>query len=116
MRARLSVATKIVYGLGDHTVNLVLSAASLLYLSFLTQVGGLSPSLAGMVILIAHAVEAITGPLMGRISDLTRWKLGRRRGYFLIAAIPSACRSRDVHERAGGFEWARSTTSASTSS
>jgi len=87
-RARLSFATKTVYGLGDHTVNLVLSAASLLYLAFLTQVGGLRPSLAGMVILIAHAVEAITGPLMGRISDLTRWKLGRRRGYFLIAAIP----------------------------
>ena len=86
--ARLSVATKIVYGLGDHTVNLVLSAASPLYLAFLTQIGGLRPSLAGMVILIAHAVEAVTGPLMGRISDLTRWRLGRRRGYFLIAAVP----------------------------
>ena len=43
-RARLSVATKTVYGLGDHTVNLVLSAASLLYLAFLTQFGGLRPS------------------------------------------------------------------------
>jgi GPH family glycoside/pentoside/hexuronide:cation symporter len=79
--ARLSVATKIVYGIGDHTVNLVLSAASLLYLAFLTQIGGLRPSLAGMVILIAHAVEAVTGPLMGRISDLTL-EARPRRGYF----------------------------------
>ena len=65
-RARLSVASKSVYGLGDHTVNLVLSAASLLYLAFLTEYGGLRPALAGIVILIAHAVDAIIGPLMGR--------------------------------------------------
>jgi len=25
---------------------------------------------------------------MGRISDLTRWKVGRRRGYFLVGALP----------------------------
>jgi sugar (glycoside-pentoside-hexuronide) transporter len=87
-RARLSVASKVVYGLGDHTVNLVLSAASLLYLAFLTQYGGLRPALAGIVILIAHAVDAVTGPLMGRISDLTRSRFGRRRGYFLLGAVP----------------------------
>ncbi len=87
-RARLSVASKVVYGLGDHTVNLVLSAASLLYLAFLTQYGGLRPALAGIVILIAHAVDAVTGPLMGRISDLTRSRFGRRRGYFLLGALP----------------------------
>jgi sugar (glycoside-pentoside-hexuronide) transporter len=87
-RARLSVASKSVYGLGDHTVNLVLSAASLLYLAFLTEYGGLRPALAGIVILIAHAVDAITGPLMGRISDLTRSRFGRRRGYFLLGAAP----------------------------
>ncbi len=87
-RARLSVAMKAVYGLGDHTVNLVLSAASLLYLAFLTQYGGLRPALAGIVILIAHAVDAVTGPLMGRVSDLTRSRFGRRRGYFLLGALP----------------------------
>ncbi len=87
-RARLSAVRKAVYGLGDHTVNLVLSAASLLYLAFLTQYGGLRPALAGIVILIAHAVDAITGPLMGRLSDLTRSRFGRRRGYFLLGAVP----------------------------
>jgi sugar (glycoside-pentoside-hexuronide) transporter len=87
-RERLSVATKLAYGLGDHTVNLVLSSASLLYLAFLTEVAGLRPALAGLVILIARWVDAFTDPLMGRISDLTRWRLGRRRGYFLVGALP----------------------------
>ena len=75
-RARLSVATKIAYGLGDHTVNLVLSSASLLYLAFLTEIAGLRPAFAGLVPLIARAVDAVTDPLMGRISDRTRWRAG----------------------------------------
>jgi GPH family glycoside/pentoside/hexuronide:cation symporter len=84
----LPVSTKVFYALGDHTVNLVLSAASLLYLKFLTDVADLRPVLAGAVVWIARVVDAFTDPTMGRISDLTRWKVGRRRGYFLIGAVP----------------------------
>lgn len=80
--------TKIVYALGDHTVNLVLSAASLLYLKYLTDVAGLRPALAVAVIWVARAVDAFSDPAMGRLSDLTRWRRGRRRPYFLIGVIP----------------------------
>lgn len=86
--APLPVATKIVYSLGDHTVNLVLSAASLLFFKFLTDVAELRPVLAGTVVWIARVVDAFSDPTMGRISDLTRWKVGRRRGYFLLGAVP----------------------------
>jgi len=86
--APLPVSTKLVYALGDHTVNLVLSAASLLFFKFLTDVAGLRPFLAGAVVWIARVVDAFSDPTMGRISDLTRWKVGRRRGYFLLGAAP----------------------------
>ena len=85
---RLPRRTKIVYALGDHTVNLVLSAASLLYLKYLTDVAGLRPLLAGAVVWVARAVDAFSDPAMGRLSDLTQWRRGRRRPYFLIGAIP----------------------------
>ena len=85
---RLPRRTKIVYALGDHTVNLVLSAASLLYFKYLTDVAGLRPALAGAVIWLARAVDAFSDPAMGRLSDLTRWRRGRRRPYFLIGVIP----------------------------
>jgi GPH family glycoside/pentoside/hexuronide:cation symporter len=84
----LPLSTKVVYALGDHTVNLVLSAASLLYLKFLTDVADLRPALAGAVVWIARVVDAFSDPAMGRVTDLTRWKVGRRRGYFLIGALP----------------------------
>jgi len=85
---QLPVSTKVVYALGDHTVNIVLSAASLLYFKYLTDIAELRPALAGLVIWIARVVDAFTDPTMGRVSDLTRWKIGRRRGYFLIGALP----------------------------
>jgi GPH family glycoside/pentoside/hexuronide:cation symporter len=85
---RASGASKSLYALGDHTVNLVLSAASLLYFKFLMDHGGLSPLQAGLVVWIARIVDAFTDPAMGRISDTTRWRAGRRRPYFLIGALP----------------------------
>ena len=33
-------------------------------------------------------VDAVSDPLMGRISDHTTWKMGRRRPWFLIGMLP----------------------------
>ena len=49
---------------------------------------GLRPALAAAVVWVARVVDAFTDPGMGRISDLTTWKAGRRRPYFLIGALP----------------------------
>jgi sugar (glycoside-pentoside-hexuronide) transporter len=86
---RLHVGRKTVYGTGDFTVNTVLVSLNIVYVSyFLTQVAGLRPELAGLVQLIGRAVDAFTDPAMGRWSDRCAWKLGRRRPFFLIGAIP----------------------------
>jgi len=85
---RLSIATKACYALGDHTLNLALSVLSLFYLFFLTEVAGLQPALASVVLLLGRTIDAFTDPLMGRISDVTRSRMGRRRPYFLLGALP----------------------------
>ncbi len=76
------------YALGDHTINVQLASVSLFFLFFLTEVAGLPPSRAGLVLLLGRAVDAFTDPMMGRISDATNWRLGRRRPYFLLGALP----------------------------
>ncbi len=76
------------YALGDHAINVQLASISLFFLFFLTEVAGLSPSSAGLVLLLGRAVDAFTDPLMGRLSDATTWRFGRRRPFFLLGAIP----------------------------
>jgi sugar (glycoside-pentoside-hexuronide) transporter len=76
------------FALGDHTLNVALSGLSLFYLFFLTEVAGLRPALAAIVLMLGRIVDAFTDPAMGRISDRTSWRMGRRRPYFLLGALP----------------------------
>jgi len=86
---RLSAGSRTVFALGDLTVNTALSALAIVYTTyFLTQVAGLRPVLAGLVPFVGRIVDAVTDPLMGRLSDHTTFAGGRRRPYFLIGAIP----------------------------
>jgi sugar (glycoside-pentoside-hexuronide) transporter len=85
----LGVRQKAIYGLGDLSTNAALATLALVYASyFLTQVAGLRPALAGLVPLVGRTIDAITDPIMGRLSDRTRWRSGRRRPYLLIGALP----------------------------
>jgi len=85
----LSRSAKCLYSLGDFSTNTVLATTALLYASyFLINVAGLRPALAGLVPLIGRVVDACTDPLMGRLSDVTRSRFGRRRPYFLLGAVP----------------------------
>lgn len=86
---RLTPARKSVYALGDATLNTSLAALSLIYASyFLPQIVDMRAALAGLVPLIARTIDAFADPLMGRLSDRTGWRSGRRRPYFLLGAIP----------------------------
>ena len=85
---RLPLHLKVIYGLGDHSVNVALVALTAIFPFYLTDVVGMRIGLAGLVPLIGRAVDALTDVWMGRISDRTTWKAGRRRPYLLIGAIP----------------------------
>ena len=57
-------------------------------LFFYTNIAGLQPALAGLAILIALCVDAVTDPLMGTISDRTNSRWGRRHPYMFISFVP----------------------------
>ena len=84
----LSVSGRMIFGSGELTLNTSLVALTLVYMHFLLQEAELRPVLAGLVPLIGRAVDAISDPLMGRLSDRVRWRSGRRRPWFLIGAVP----------------------------
>lgn len=79
---------KFYYGLGDLSANIMFGAISFFLLYFMINVAGLSPVYTGLVFVIARAWDAITDYFMGRISDKTKSKYGKRRVYMLFGALP----------------------------
>ncbi len=84
----LTFRTKFVYATGDHAINLSLASLLFLFTPFLTEVAGMRPALAGLVPLIGRFFDAFSDPAMGRLSDRTTWRAGRRRPYFLLGMVP----------------------------
>ena len=80
--AKLSYACGDIYGGGAFMI------FSLLFMNFLVLVEGVSVVAATIIIFIGKLWDAVTDPVMGRISDKTRSRFGRRRLYFLLGIIP----------------------------
>ncbi len=62
-----------------------------IYLSkFYTDTLLLAPAFIAWTFLIGRFWDGLTDPIMGYVSDATKSRLGRRRPYFLVSAIPVA--------------------------
>ena len=79
---------KFFYGIGDLSANILLAAASFYLLCFRFGFGGLKPALASLVFLVSKFWDAITDVWMGRISDNTKSRFGKRRVYMIFGAVP----------------------------
>lgn len=88
MKNRKELFSKIAYACGDIYGGGAFIIVGLLLLVYLTNVEGFSGTLAGIIIFIGKAWDAITDPFMGQLSDRTRSRFGRRRIYFLLGSLP----------------------------
>jgi GPH family glycoside/pentoside/hexuronide:cation symporter len=85
---KLTFWEKLAYGAGDLGTAITTNLLSFFLLFFFTNVAGLDPALAGMVLLIGKVWDAINDPIIGILSDRTHSKLGRRLPWMLYGAIP----------------------------
>jgi oligogalacturonide transporter len=82
LAAKLSYASGDIYGGGAFLI------FSLFYMNFLVLVEGLPVLATTIIILIGKIWDAVTDPIVGRLSDKTRSRFGRRRIYFLLGIVP----------------------------
>ena len=82
------ITRKVCYAAGDIYGGGAFMIFSLLFMFFLVVVEQLDPLTATIVIFIGKLWDAVTDPIMGRISDKTRSRFGRRRIYFLLGIVP----------------------------
>jgi GPH family glycoside/pentoside/hexuronide:cation symporter len=85
---KLSLGTKIGYGVADFGGNLFFTATAFVLLNYLTDTVGLAASLAGIALMVGRIWDAFYDPIIGFISDRTKTKMGRRRPFMLGGAIP----------------------------
>ncbi|MBN1115931.1 MAG: MFS transporter [Bacteroidales bacterium] len=88
MKNRKELWSKMAYACGDIYGGGAFIIVGLLLLVYLTNVEGFSGTLAGSIVFIGKAWDAITDPFMGQLSDRTKSRFGRRRIFFLLGSFP----------------------------
>lgn len=76
------------YGVGDFLGGGSFILIGTLFLFFMTEVVGMNPFLAGLLVFVGKLWDAVSDPLMGYLTDRTRSRFGRRRIYFLAGMLP----------------------------
>ena len=87
---KLSVKEKLGYSLGDTASHFVWDLVGFWLLIFYTDIYGLSPYLAGVIMFMGSIWDAVMDPVVGVISDRTNTRWGKFRPYLLFGAVPYA--------------------------
>jgi GPH family glycoside/pentoside/hexuronide:cation symporter len=84
----LTFKQKFIYGIAETGVCAVSNMVGFFLSTFLLEVAGVEPYLAGNIMLVGHVFDAFAHPIIGKISDNTRTRWGRRRPWIMLGAIP----------------------------
>lgn len=80
---------KVSWGIGALGVAILMNSGSFLVLAYLITIVKLPPALAGLIMLVTKIFDAISDPVMGAISDRSKFKSGRRRPYMFVGTFVS---------------------------
>ncbi len=88
---KLSVITKLKYGVGDFGMAVVTAMLQFSMLFYYTDVVGVKPGLAGTAMLVGKITwDLINDTLFGYLEDKTKSRWGKRRPYLIFGALPFA--------------------------
>lgn len=87
-REKLSMKLRLGYGIGQMSDSLPYNFIATYALFFLTNVAGIPVAVAGTIAMIAILWDAVTDPLVGHMSDVSRSKYGRRRPFMIVSLLP----------------------------
>jgi oligogalacturonide transporter len=85
---KYTLKSKLGYGVIDILGGGSFALISLLYLGFLVTTEGISPALAGGIVMFGRIWDAVLDPWLGIVSDRMNSKFGRRRVFFIAAFVP----------------------------
>ena len=87
---KLSFASKIGYGIGDYSGNLIYSAISSFLIVYYVSVAHVDAALAASVIAVSKIFDGISDLIMGYIIEHTNSKFGKARPWIMRLCVPLA--------------------------
>ncbi len=87
-KAKIPFWVKLGYGGFEGSYGLIWTTFYVFFMFFATDVVGIRPSLAGLIMMISALGDAISDPITGIISDKLNTRWGRRRPILLAVALP----------------------------
>jgi GPH family glycoside/pentoside/hexuronide:cation symporter len=87
---RLALTTCLGFGVGTIGVSILLNGVTVYFPAFMSTVLGQDVKTAGLLLMISKIYDGISDVIIGKLSDATRSKWGRRRPYLLAGAFVSA--------------------------
>ena len=82
------LAFQLSYGVGGGVEGVVYTTINFFLMFYMTVVVGLTPTTAGIIMLISLTIDALTDPVIGSYSDNWRSSRGRRHPFMLFAIFP----------------------------
>src|SRR5687768_3001007 len=83
-------STRLTYGLGAAANGIKNTAFSTYLLLYFNQVIGVPAAIVSTALALTLIVDAIVDPFIGRISDVTRSRWGRRHPFIYVSVLPTA--------------------------
>ncbi|MCI5681857.1 MAG: MFS transporter [Bacteroidales bacterium] len=87
---KLTIKEKLGYSLGDTASHFVWDLVGFWLLIFYTDIYGLSPAMAGVIMFVGSIWDAVMDPVVGIVSDRTESRWGKFRPYLLFGSVPYA--------------------------
>lgn len=87
---KLTIREKLGYSLGDTASHFVWDLVGFWLLIFYTDIYGLSPAMAGVIMFVGSIWDAVMDPVVGIVSDRTESRWGKFRPYLLFGSVPYA--------------------------
>ncbi|MDB5679223.1 MFS transporter, partial [Sphingomonas bacterium] len=86
----ITMGTRIAYGIGSVAAGLKGAVFNTFLIFYYNQVVGIPASVVSIAIALTLVVDAVADPLIGRWSDVTRTRWGRRHPFMYGAVTPVA--------------------------
>lgn len=86
MKQKMSLLTKVCYGLGDFACQLVWAFVGTYLTVFYTDILGLAPVSVSLIMLFARIYDSVIDPLSGAVAERTKSRFGRFRPWILYGS------------------------------